>query len=134
MTQTIAMRLSMLVNTLGQPEFPGISAQGGTFAGIPVITSENIPSTTGSPDQGWPMILLKADEVLLADDGQVTIDSSREASLQMESAPDSPPTAATVLTSMWQHNMVAIKAERFINWRLRRANAVAYISGAIYTG
>ena len=79
------------------------------------------------------MIIMKADEVLLADDGQVTIDASREASLQMESAPDSPPTATTVLTSLWQHNMVAIKAERFINWRLRRNNAVAYVAGANYT-
>ena len=134
MTQTVAMRLGNLVNTLGQPEFPGISATGGTLFGIPVVASENIPSTTGSPDQGWPMILAKADEILLADDGQVTIDASREASLHMETAPDSPPTSATVLTSLWQHNMIAIKAERFINWRLRRANAVAYISNAIYTG
>jgi HK97 family phage major capsid protein/HK97 family phage prohead protease len=134
MTQTIAMRLSMLVNTLGQPEFPSVNASGGTFAGLPVITSENIPSSSGSPDQGWPIILAKADEILLADDGQVTIDASREASLQMESAPDSPPTGSTVLTSLWQHNMVGIKAERFINWRLRRNNAVVYISNAIYTG
>lgn len=134
MTQTLAMRLGNLVNTLGQPEFPGISAAGGALFGVPVVASENIPSTTGSPAEGWPLILAKADEILLADDGQVTIDASREASLQMESAPDSPPTASTVLTSLWQHNMIAIKAERFINWRLRRSNAVAYIAGAVYTG
>jgi hypothetical protein len=30
--------------------------------------------------------------------------------------------------------MIAIKAERFVNWRLRRSNAVAYISSAVYSG
>ena len=71
----------------------------------------------------------------MADDGQVTIDASREASLQMECAPDSPPTGSTVLISLWQQNAVAIKAERFINWRLRRANAVGlHLRSAVYTG
>jgi len=133
MTQGTAMRIGLMNNTLGQPEFAGINVNGGTFAGIPVVSSENIPSTTGSPSEGFPIILAKASEILLADDGQVTIDASREASLQMESTPDSPATASTVLTSLWQNNMIAIKAERFINWRLRRANAVQYISAANYS-
>jgi len=69
---------------------------------------------------------------MLADDGSVTIDMSREASLQMDSAPTDPPTAATVLVSLWQQNLVAIKAERFINWLKRRPQAVGWISGAKY--
>jgi hypothetical protein len=78
------------------------------------------------------MILVLANEILLADDGTVTIDASREASLQMDSAPDSPPSATTVLVSLWQNNMIGIKAERFINWQRRRAQAVAWIDGAKY--
>lgn len=135
MTQQNALGISLLTNNLGQPEFPTIDAQaGGTFMGLPVIASENIPSTTGSPSEGWPIILAKADEILLADDGQVTIDASREASLQMDSTPDSPATGATTLVSLWQHNMMAIKAERYINWVKRRPQAVQYIAGAVYTG
>jgi HK97 family phage major capsid protein len=133
MTQGTAMRIGLMNNTLGQPEFAGINVNGGTFAGIPVVATENMPSTTGSPSEGYPIILAKANEILLADDGQVTIDASREASLQMESTPDSPSTASTVLTSLWQNNMIAIKAERFINWTKRRSNAVQYIAGAAYT-
>jgi len=133
MTQGTAMRIGLMNNTLGQPEFPGISVNGGTFAGIPVVASENLPSTTGSPTEGYPIILAKANEILLADDGQVTIDASREASLQMESTPDSPATGSTILTSLWQNNMIAIKAERFINWTKRRSNAVQYIAGAAYS-
>lgn len=133
-TQTIAMRIGMIQNSFGQPMFPTVGVNGGTIQGIPLIVSENIPSTTGSPVEGYPIILVSAREILLADDGQVTVDASREASLQMETAPDSPPTASTVLTNLWQHNMVAIKAERFINWTKRRSTAVSYISNAVYTG
>ena len=134
MTQRLALQIGSIQNSLGQQMFPGLSKDGGTLAGIPVVASENIPSTTGSPAEGSPMILLLASEVLMADDGQVTIDASREASLQMESAPNSPPTGSTVMVSLWQQNAIAIKAERFINWRLRRSNAAAYISSAVYTG
>jgi hypothetical protein len=68
----------------------------------------------------------------MADDGGVNIDVSREASVQMDSAPDNPPTASTVLVSFWQNNLVGIRAERFINWRRRRDAAVAFIQGARY--
>jgi HK97 family phage major capsid protein/HK97 family phage prohead protease len=132
MTQQQALAISLMVNSLGQPQFPGISLTGGTLAGLPVIVSENIPSTGGSPVDGYPIILVKANDILLADDGQVTIDASREASLQMETAPDSPPTASTTLVSLWQHNMIAIKAERYINWAKARSTAVGFIQNAKY--
>lgn len=132
MTQQQALAISLMVNSLGQSEFPGINMEGGTFVGLPVIASENIPATGGSPIDGGLIILLKASEVLLADDGQVTIDASREATLQMDSAPDSPPTASTTMVSMWQHNMIAIKAERFINWQKARSTACAFIQYAKY--
>jgi HK97 family phage major capsid protein/HK97 family phage prohead protease len=133
-TQQVGARVGSLLNSFGQPMFPTTNAQGGTLLGIPVVTSENVPSTTGSPTEGYPIILVKADDILLADDGQVTIDASREATLQMETAPDSPATASTVMQSLWQQNMVAIKAERFINWTKRRSTAVSYLSNAVYTG
>jgi HK97 family phage major capsid protein len=133
-TQQVAMRIGSLLNSFGQPMFPTASATGGSVQGVPIIVSENIPSTTGSPTEGWPIILLSAREILLADDGQVTVDASREASLQMESAPDSPPTASTLYQSLWQTNSVGIRAERFINWTKRRSTAVSYLSNAVYTG
>lgn len=127
MTSTQAMRLSLMLNTLGQSEFPSITAQGGSLMGIPVITSENIAPTGGSPIDGYPIIAINAPEILIADDGGIEVDISREASLQMDSAPDSPNTASTVLVSLWQRNMVAIRAERFITWKPRRSGAVQYI-------
>jgi HK97 family phage major capsid protein/HK97 family phage prohead protease len=132
MTQQQALAISLMQNSLGQAVFPGLTLDGGTLAGLPVVTSENIPATGGSPTDGGLIILLKAGDILLADDGQVTIDASREASLQMDTAPDSPPTASTVTVSLWQHNMIAIKAERYINWAKARTTAVAFIQNAKY--
>lgn len=139
MTGQMALAISMMQNPLGQPEFPGISMTGGTLLGIPVVVTENIPDnaadagTTPPTAAGTQIILAKASEILLADDGGVTLDASREASLQMDSAPTNPPAAATVMVSLWQMNMVGLRAERFINWKRRRADAVAYITGAGYT-
>jgi HK97 family phage major capsid protein len=132
MTQQTALSIALMMNALGQPEFPSISMSGGTLYGIPVVTSEGVPASGGSPSDGFPIILANASDILLADDGQVMIDASREASLQMDTSPDSPPSSSTVMISMWQQNMMAIKAERYINWAKRRADAVAYISGAKY--
>jgi HK97 family phage major capsid protein/HK97 family phage prohead protease len=132
MTQAQALSLSLMQTSLGTPEFPGITMQGGTLLGFPVVVSENIPATGGSPADGTLIIFALAGEILLADDGGVNIDVSREASLQMETTPDSPATASTTLVSLWQHNMIAIKAERFINWLKRRDDAVAFIQNAKY--
>ena len=138
MPATMALGLSMMLNPLGAPEFPGLNAQGGTFFGLPVILSENIPANAGSGSPltgaGSRIILVKASEILLADDGQTLLDASREASLQMDTAPDSPATASTVLTSLWQHNLVGIRAERFVNWTKRRARAAQWIDSANYGG
>jgi hypothetical protein len=133
MTQQQAMALSIAQNSLGQIIYPTISPdQGGTLLGFPVVASENIPASGGSPVEGYPLIFCIANEILLADDGQVTIDASREASLQMDSTPDSPPTASTNMLSLWQLNMLGLKAERFITWARRRTSAVAWIQNAKY--
>lgn len=128
MSETQAMAIGMMLNPLGQPTFPNINANGGTLLGIPVVTSESVRNDSN----GGFIILAKPGEILLADDGGVTVDVSREASLQMNTAPDNPPSASTVFTSLWQTNNIGIRAERWINWAKRRSQAVAYISHAKY--
>lgn len=137
MNATTALALSMKQNALGQAEFPGITMNGGTFFGLPVIVSQYLPVTPGDPvgppitSDSTIVILANASDILLADDGGVTIDISNEASLQMDNAPtnNSAVPTATSLVSMFQTNSVAIRAERFINWARRRATAVAYLTG-----
>lgn len=131
MTSVQAVRIGLMRNPLGATEFPGLNPAGGNLEGIPVVTSENIVHTGGSPGSASIIVAINAPEVLLADDGAVSVDMSREASLQMESAPVDP-TATTIMVSLWQQNMVALRAERMINWMKRRAGAVQYISNADY--
>lgn len=124
MSATTALALSLMVNALGQPSFPTITMNGGTFWGMPVIVSEAV---------GNIIVLANASDILLADDGQVTIDTSREASLQMDSEPTNPPVATTVFISLWQMNLLGIKAERYIDWVKARPASVQFLSGVDYS-
>jgi HK97 family phage major capsid protein/HK97 family phage prohead protease len=131
-TQQQALAFSLMLNALGQPFYSQMSGEGGILAGYPYIASENIPATGGSPADGYPLIFAKASEIMLADDGQTVLDASNQASVQMDSAPDSPPSGTTTLMSLWQMNMTGIRAERWINWQKRRSTAVAFIQNAKY--
>jgi hypothetical protein len=53
MTQQTALSISLMTNSLGNKEFPNISMNGGTLLGLPVVTSENVPATGGSPTDGY---------------------------------------------------------------------------------
>jgi HK97 family phage major capsid protein len=127
MTPARAATLGLSRNVMGVPEFPSLGADGGTLMGFPVITSTNI--TPGSSSDR--IFLIETSEILFADDG-VTLDISREASLQMSDAPDNPATATTVMVSLWQNNLVGIRAERFITWLPRRTGIVQWIENAAY--
>lgn len=135
MPATTALAISLMLNALGQPVFPGISMNGGTFFGLPVITSQSAVMV-GSPvsGEGNMIILLNAPEIVLADDGEVTIDASAEASIEMLDNPTNNAAAGTPTTmvSMFQTNAVALRATRFINWAKKRSTAVQYIKDAAY--
>lgn len=125
MSDSNAFGLSVSLNALGQPLFPGITPQGGTLMGMPVVVSNNVSNR---------VVLVHAPSILFADEGGVRIDVSREASVQMDSAPTDTVDATTVYLSLWQRNLVGLRAERMITWIRARTAAVRYISAAAYTG
>lgn len=132
MHPSTALALSMMTNaTTGLREFPGVDfVTGGTFEGLPVVLSTNVPGTAVA---GYDIVLAVQNEILLAEGG-LAIDASREASLEMDSAPvhDSKTPTAAQLVSLWQTGSVAIKAIRGITWTRRRPTAVYRISAAKY--
>jgi HK97 family phage major capsid protein len=137
MPSVTALALSLMVNPLGQSEFPGINMNGGTLFGLPVIVSQYVP-TAYDPDgsgtdfvSGAMVALVNANDVYLADEGGVSVDMSQEASLQMDNAPtnNSATPTATTTVSMFQTNSVAFRAERTVNWARRRPSAVAVLTG-----
>ncbi len=123
MSESLALGASMLATSLGVNEFPNLTADGGNIRGIDVITSQYLSQFTG---RGNIIVALNPGEIFLADDGQVSVDVSREASLEMSDAPtqNGAAGAGSSMVSLWQNNMIALRAERFVNWDKRRDNAV----------
>lgn len=124
MPERIAIALSLIVNEVGAPAFPGITPNGGTFAGLPVF----VTGYADTDSNGSVVALVKGDEIFLGDEGGIQVSMSDQASLVMDNAPSmnsTTPTPAQVV-SMWQTNSVAFLVERFINWQRRRPEAVAW--------
>jgi HK97 family phage major capsid protein len=131
-TPAVARQLSLSREALGTQAFPGVTMTGGTLDGIPLRVSQYLANNGGSG--GAPFILVDESEVYLADDGNVTVDMSNEATIEMTDAPVGS-TSATVTSngspfvSMFQTNSTAIRAERWIWWGLRRSGAIQWIDG-----
>ncbi|MGQ7243700.1 phage major capsid protein [Salinicola sp. V024] len=116
MSEAQALMLQMMINPVnGNPEYAGMQGDSKTLFGLPVITSEIA---------GDNVVLVKPSEIYLSR-GAVTIDSSNQAAITL---------ATGGLTSMYETNSVAIRAEQYVNWSRRRDVAVQYISGANYGG
>ena len=130
MTPSMAKALSLLVNALGQTEFPGLNANGGTLLGDPVVTGDNV--TAGH----W--ILLKPSDIWKIGDTGLDISMSDQATIEMNDAPagasDTPTAMASHTVSMYQTESVAFKVVRSINFQKRRSSAVAYVQDCEYGG
>lgn len=128
MQPTLAKAISLMVNALGQTEFPGLNASGGTLLGDQVYTGDNV----GAGD----LILLKPSDIWKIGDGGVQVSMSDTATIEQDDAPtgvsDTPVAASATLVSLWQSDSVGFKVVRRINYAKRRASAVAYIGDANY--
>lgn len=117
-TPEVALRLSLMVTTLGNaPSGFNVTPTGGTLLGYQVIVSNSVDADT--------LVIFKPSEIFLADDGQVTLDASNQATLDMAGS-----TSPTF--SLWQRNCVGLRAERWITWLKRRPTVVAIIDTIAY--
>jgi HK97 family phage major capsid protein/HK97 family phage prohead protease len=127
-TPSLAKAIQLMRNALGQTEFPGITAAGGTLEGDPVVTGDNVGS--------GHFILLKPSDIYRIGDYGVQVSISREAMIEQDGVPtgatDTPVAASAYFTSMFQSESTAIKVVRPINFAKRRASAVAYVDDADY--
>lgn len=132
MSQGLALSLSLMRSSLGVRNFPDMTLNGGYLEGIPVIVSQAV-TTLGSPTANM-IVAVNASDIFLAEDG-LMVDSSEQASLQMDDAPgtqDGTTGTGTSLVSLWQTNMLGVRAEREISWKLTRPQSVQYLSGVAY--
>lgn len=115
----VFIALAATQNAMGQPAFPTVGINRSLY-GYPVITSAHLATNE--------IILLDQQGVLFASDPSVAVDVSREASVQMDSAPATPPTP---LVSFWQQNLIGLKAETFAYWMRARDTDVVLITNVV---
>jgi HK97 family phage major capsid protein len=123
-TRTIGEALAILGGP-GGAAFPTATVDGGSIAGIPIVICDE--ATTGE------IILVDASQVAAGSEG-LAFDTSTQANIQLADPADSPPTASTLVQSLWDMNLVAIKVERYIGAKVLRSDCVAKITGVGYTG
>ena len=128
MNPTLAKQISLMYTDLGVPEFAGMNGSSPTLHGDPVYVGDNV----GAGD----FILMKPSEIYKIGDGGVQVSISRDAVVEMSSAPNNegfgPTAAGEALVSMFQTEMTAIKIVRRINYAKRRTHAVRFIGDADY--
>lgn len=116
MGSSTALTLSLMTTDLGVQAFPGMTPNGGFFLGRPVIVSSNV---------GKMVALVDAASILIAKGDDIAVKYSQEATIKMSSDPDNDTNSESV--SMFQNDMIAIKTDQYINWKLARDKGVAYI-------
>lgn len=117
MSESNAFALASALTTNGVLVNPQMSSKGGSIFGVPVVTSETA---------GNVVAFVHTQSILYADGGGVNIDVSREASVEMNTAPTSPVSASSAYVSLWQLNLIGLRADWFVNWKRARTTAVVY--------
>jgi HK97 family phage major capsid protein len=129
---SLAKQIGLMRNALGQTDFPGLGAMGGTLEGDPLHTGDNVYCES----DGTHLILLKPSDIYRIGDTGVQVSLSRDATIEQATDPrgraDTGFTASQSIVSMFQTESTAFKVVRSINYAKRRTNAVQYISDADY--
>lgn len=128
MNPRVAVQIATSAAQLGDSK---LGANGGTLVGVPVVTTEGVPITSG----GSSLILLDAGAVRYAFSG-VSIYRSTEATLQMADDPDgdsvTPDAGQIQHVSLFQSNTTAFKADAEAAWTLESAGRAVVVEDVDY--
>jgi len=120
----IAKHWAVATSATGELAFAQMTPMGGAIQGMDVLLSDGVSGQ---------IIAVDASQIAAAG-GTVELDSSGAATVQMDGAPDSPPSAATNLISFWQMNLAGLRATRYWGAERLRTGAVSVISNVAYGG
>ena len=125
-SQKLAAHLATVPTTTGERAFEDVSFNPpGTFCGLPIISTNAVTdSGTGAKES---LVLVHGASCAVADAGAEP-ELSTDASVQSDTQPQ---TGAQNLLSGFQDNLVFIRVCRYINWTMRRANAVAIVRNIV---
>jgi hypothetical protein len=111
-------------NVGGQPAYPTLGPNGGElFPGVVAIASDQISSSAA---------LMFAADAIVGNADALVPDNSDQTTLQLETSPDSPPSASTSMLSLWQTDNRALRMERWFGYTVMRASGVSSLSGVAY--
>lgn len=103
--------------------FENVNYNGGNLKGVEIIASDAVTASQ--------IVCVDAFKVA-ANLGGIAIDASNEADAQFVDNPGSPSTASTVMRSLWQSNLVALRALRWFGAQKLSSDACRIISNASY--
>jgi hypothetical protein len=119
----VSLGLSLLRLTTGERAYPNVTVKGGEIAGVPLVVSSGVPSSV--------LVAIDGAQVLRAQEAP-RLDLATQTTLELSSEPtgdETVPTGATQATvSLFQSDAAAIRIVRPVNWRIRRAGAIGYLS------
>jgi hypothetical protein len=117
-------KLILKASSTGAPAFPELTLNGGSiFGGVWAIASDQIPANTA---------LMFAGDALAGNSDPIVLDGTEQAVVMLDTSPDSPPLASSVMLSLWQTDHRALRAERFFGFAITRATGIASLSGVSY--
>lgn len=102
--------------TLHDAGYEGAGARGGEIAGVPLVTSAAAGNTVA---------LIDPSRILLSDDG-ITMDISKESLVQTGTDSNGEPQ----YMSLFQQNISAIRAVRYLSWQRVDQSAAAWLSAS----
>jgi hypothetical protein len=120
--RTIANQIAHLLRAdNGLPAFAGqVTMNGGTLNGLRYVTGDNVLAGN--------LLLIKPSDVWVIGDSGVRVELSTDATIEADTAPTgegvTPTAQSASMVSMFQTDMVAIKAVRDINWQYRRTSTI----------
>jgi HK97 family phage major capsid protein len=112
------------VTSTGAAAFPGFGYGGGEIAGAKVLVTDGLSAGT--------LVVADANAIAASSSGTVDLRLLRDGDVQLSTAPDSPTTSASILTNLWQHNMIAPMIERTFGAQLLRTNGCVLVSNLNY--
>jgi hypothetical protein len=89
-TSGIAKTLAVLSKNAGNEAFPNMKFSGGLLSGIPTLVSDGVTGQT--------MVLVDGQQVAAASES-IQLSAATEAAVQLDTAPDSPVSSSTIMTS-----------------------------------
>jgi len=116
--------VAVQITSTGERAFPTVGINGGDYCGATIITSDAVSGQ---------MIAFDATQIAASGGTRIELDSTSQATIAMADAPDSPPSSSTVMTSLWQANLVGLQIVRYFGCERLRTGAVSIVGPLNYT-